>query len=190
MRDTNGSRSEHHLLSCVSQMLNKPTSTETTTAGMEKVLHHFRPSLRPSRTSIPVLSSPISITFSLIALPLHPSIPLPLSGEEKQTAVRVRLADEFQMTLKGRGADQLSPEERPVTDMRAACMQTSTQRASNKYGHLVDPHVYTHKRGLQLLFESILHLKSAYCQGEGSVCVDLCIMHVRKRASMCICTSG
>lgn len=190
MRDTNGSRSEHHLLSCVSQMLNKPTSTETTTAGMEKSPPPLRPSLRPSRTSIPVLSSPISITFSLIALPLHPSIPLPLSGEEKQTAVRVRLADEFQMTLKGRGADQLSPEERPVTDMRAACMQTSTQRASNKYGHLVDPHVYTHKRGLQLLFESILHLKSAYCQGEGSVCVDLCIMHVRKRASMCICTSG
>lgn len=74
------------------------------------------PTFSPSLTSILVLSSPISITFSLINHPpLHPSILLPLSREEKQTAVRVRLADEFQMTLKGRGADQLSPEGRAAT---------------------------------------------------------------------------
>lgn len=94
-------------------MLNKPKSTETHKGGNR---NSPLPKLSPSLTSILLLSFPISITFSLINhTPFrHLSIPLGLSGEEKQTAVRVRLADEFQMTLKGRGAEQLTPEERPL----------------------------------------------------------------------------
>lgn len=127
MRDTNGSRSEHHLLSCVSQMLNKPNSTETTKAGIETVL---ATSFRPSLTSILLLSSPISITFSLINYNPSPSLhsSSSLSGEEKQTAVRVRLAYEFQMTLKGRGANQLSLEERLVTSTHACALKQAHQQ--------------------------------------------------------------
>lgn len=105
--------------------------------------HHFTQVFHPSLTSILTLSPPISITFSLInhtptpspLPPLHrrPSIPLPLSGEEKQTAVRVRLADEFQMTLKGRGADQLSPEKRPDTNTTRTCWhQINMARSLNR----------------------------------------------------------
>lgn len=91
-----------------------------------------------AQVAFPFLFCPLrylSLSHSLTtppALPLHPSIPLPLSGEEKQTAVRVRLADEFQMTLKGRGADQLSPEGRPVTNMRPrACKQAHKNHQIN-----------------------------------------------------------
>ena len=112
--------------------------------------HHFTQVFHPSLTSIPTLSSPISITFSLInhtptpsPFPPHPPpIPPPLSGEEKQTAVRVRLADEFQMTLKGRGADQLSPEKRPDTyTTRTCCHQKNMARSLN-------PHTYGHTRNV------------------------------------------
>lgn len=78
------------------------------------------PSSFKSPTSILHLSSLISITFSLIKPPpsllhsflLHLSLSLSLSPErEKQTAARVGLADEFQMTLKGKGADRFFPGE-------------------------------------------------------------------------------
>lgn len=177
MRDTNGSRSEHHLLSCVSQMLNKANSTEITKGGNRSSPPPRRPSFF-AQVSLPFFFCPLrylSLSHSLTTSPsaIPPFLFLSLSGEEKQTAVRVRLADEFQMTLKGRGADQLSPEERPDTGART-CMKTSAQAASNKHGPLLDPHI--HKRRVQLLFESILHLKSAYCQGEGScVCASACV---------------
>lgn len=83
----------------------------------------------PSLTPILLLSSSISVTFSFInhtPVAIHPSIPLPLSGEEKQTAVRVRLADEFQMTLKSRKPGQLSLEESLLTDTCAMRLNMGT----------------------------------------------------------------
>lgn len=140
MRDTNGSRSEHHLLSCVFQMLNKPNTTEIPKAGIETVLHRVAQVF--VQVSLPFFFCPLrylSLPHSLTTPPqpspspcLHSSSTL--SGEEKQTAVRVRLADEFQMTLKGRGANQLSPEERPheFYKSKRVCMKTSrkTRRAA------------------------------------------------------------
>lgn len=78
------------------------------------------------------LSTSISITlFHSLATPPFavPTIPAGLSGEEKQTAVRVRLADEFLMTLKGRGADSRSlPGKRGgLLQEVCACMKTSTE---------------------------------------------------------------
>lgn len=154
MRDTNGSRSEHHLLSCVSQMLNKPNSAETAKERIETVLCCFPPQVF-TQVSLPFFFCPpqsLSLSHSLTTPPL-PSLhsSSSLSGEEKQTAVRVRLADEFQMTLKGRGADQLSPEETLVTNMRACAwiqahkqrrinMAHSSKKKQKKTQHLPPPH--------------------------------------------------
>lgn len=84
MRDPNGSRSKHHLLSCVSQMLNKANSAETTNAGMETVLRYFSPRFSPSLTSILHLSSLISITFSLIKQLPSPLPPFFFLSQERK----------------------------------------------------------------------------------------------------------
>lgn len=76
------------------------------------------------------------------------------------------------MTLKGRGADQLSLEERLVPNTRTcALIEAWEQHRKHMACSLPPKRTHTHRSRMQLLRESIMHLKAEYCQGEGSLCL-------------------
>lgn len=147
-------------------MLDKPNSNQTTRAGIETVLHRLLP-----KVSLQIFFCPLwylSLSHPLTATPPSPSFhSFPLSRGEKQTAVRIGLPDEFQMALKDRRAERLPQWGRLVTHI--------VEKQAHKQHHMNMAHSMTAppapQSGVKLLFESILHFKSAYCQGEGSVCV-------------------